>query len=106
MTNLRPVFGMAAFVCFAVLIGAFAYAYVEKGFELKPTLVPFKTLGGIVLLFGVLASVPSINDLWRVRIGLIKYNLASPENVKQTIETIERIGKKLECKYLGCEETK
>ena len=54
----------------------------------------------------VIAMIPSLNDLWKIRIALIKYELASPENIKGATETIERIGKKLECKYLGCEEKK
>jgi hypothetical protein len=55
----------------------------------------------------LLACLPDLDDLWRTRISLIKYELAAPENVKAATETIERIGKKLECKYLGgCEEPK
>lgn len=49
----------------------------------------------------VLACVPTLDNLWSVRIALIKYELASPQNVKSATATIERIGKKLECKYLG-----
>ena len=51
-----------------------------------------------------IACIPNVNDIWRVRIGLIKLSLASPENITKTSETIERIGRKLECKYLGCDE--
>lgn len=59
-----------------------------------------------LIILAFFACVPSINNLWTVRIGLIKLELASPENVKKASETIERIGQKLECKYLGCEEKK
>lgn len=50
------------------------------------------------------AMLPTIDDIWRVRIGLIKLQLASPENLQKGADVIERIGKKLECKYLGCKE--
>jgi hypothetical protein len=47
-----------------------------------------------------------MGNLWEVRIGLIKLELASPQNVQASVEEITRIGKKLECKYLGCDESK
>jgi len=52
------------------------------------------------------ACIPTISDLWTVRISLIKYQLAAPQNVSKGIAKIEEIGRKLECKYLGCEEEK
>lgn len=50
------------------------------------------------------AILPSLNQLWKVRISLIKLELSSETNIKKSVETIERIGKKLECKYLGCKK--
>jgi hypothetical protein len=63
---------------------------------------------GILIGFlgGAILSVPSIDDLWHVRIGLIKLQLASPENIQKGSDVIERLGHKLECKYLGCETKK
>lgn len=59
------------------------------------------------LFFGCLIClIPDVDDLWRVRISLIKYELSSKDNIQKASETIERIGTKLECKYLGCEEKK
>ena len=58
---------------------------------------------------GLLACLPTVDDLWRVRVGLIKYSLASPENLREGKDAIERVAKKLECKYLGgadCEDPK
>lgn len=55
----------------------------------------------IMIVFSLLACVPDINDLWRIRISLIKYELASPDNVKKATEEIEHLAKKLEEKYLG-----
>jgi hypothetical protein len=54
----------------------------------------------------VLAAIPDVNDLWRARIALVKLELASPENVQKGTEEIARIARRLECKYLGCEEEK
>jgi hypothetical protein len=54
----------------------------------------------------LLALIPSVDDLWKVRIGLIKLELASPENIQKSTDEITRIAKKLECKYLGCEKEK
>lgn len=66
----------------------------------------FKLALAIVLICGPLAMIPSLTDIWRVRLALLKFELVSPESIKSGAETIERIGKKLECKYLGCEEKK
>lgn len=52
------------------------------------------------------ACVPNVEDLWKIRIGMIKLQLASPQNVEKGAAEIIRIGKKLECRYLGCEEEK
>jgi hypothetical protein len=54
------------------------------------------------IALGLIASIPGVGDLWRVRIGLLKYQMASPENVQKGVEEIGRIAEKLECKYLGC----
>lgn len=51
------------------------------------------------------ALIPSIEQVWKIRIGLIKFQLASPENIAKGAAVIERIGHKLECKYLGCKDT-
>ncbi len=64
-----------------------------------------KYAGGCII-FGLLACVPTMDDLWKVRIGIVKYRLASTENLTKASETIERIGLKLECKYLGCDDDK
>lgn len=58
----------------------------------------------ILIVTGPVTIIPSLKDLWEVRIALIKLELSSPENVKRGAEEIGRIAKKLECKYLGCNE--
>jgi len=66
----------------------------------------FRVVVTVTAVFAVFTCIPTLDDLWRIRIALVKYELASPENVQKATETIERIGKKLECKYLGGESCK
>lgn len=104
--------GAAIFIVIALmLIGAFGACLGvplmhEFNLEIK-TIKPFVIKYVIaILFFGAIACVPSVDDLWRVRIGLIKLQLASPENIQKGADVIERVAKKLECKYVGCEEKK
>ena len=66
----------------------------------------FKRAAIATVLFAVLTAIPNVDDLWQARIALLKLELASPENVQKGTEEIARIARKLECKYLGCEEEK
>lgn len=61
-------------------------------------------MGWWLLIPAFFAALPSIDDIWRVRISLVKLQLASPNNIEKGTEAIERIAKKLECKYLGCDK--
>lgn len=58
----------------------------------------------------LLSCIPDVDELWHVRVAMIKLTLASPENVKLGVDHIDLIAKNLECKYLNeCpkkEETK
>lgn len=58
----------------------------------------------LLAVFGIIGGIPSVDEVYKIRISLIKYELSSPENVVKATATIERIGEKLECKYLGCEK--
>ena len=49
----------------------------------------------------VLATIPGPESMWKVRVGLMKLELASPENVKAVGGHVEEIVKALECKHLG-----
>jgi hypothetical protein len=63
--------------------------------------------GAGFLIFGLLAAVPTVNDLWRVRLSLIAFEAASPENVVKAGAHLETIVEGLECKYLNrCKENK
>lgn len=55
----------------------------------------------MMIISALLAIVPSPSQLWEARINLIKLELASPENVKASVERINEISKALECKYLN-----
>lgn len=51
-----------------------------------------------------LAAMPKAEDLWSLRIALLKFHVAKPEHIEKGAAEISRIAKKLECKYLGgCE---
>ena len=65
-----------------------------------------KTFTIILIIFLPLTLIPNTDTLWKARIGLIKLSLASPENITKGTEEIGRIAKKLECKYIGCQEEK
>lgn len=74
-------------------------AYMKEEFAKIKKLIPRVT---IIFLFAFpFALIPSPEDLFNLRIALIKLQLASPENVTKGVETIKRIGQKLEEKYLG-----
>jgi len=66
----------------------------------------FKRAVTVACICAALTAIPDMNDLWRARIALVKLELASPENVQKGTEEIARIARRLECKYLGCEEEK
>lgn len=61
---------------------------------------------GALVIGSLLSSVPSPDELWKTRIAFIKLYLASPDNLQKGVETIERVAKKLECRYVGGPECK
>lgn len=88
----------------ALVLVALAFWLVD---ELDKKRIKYaKYCGVLALVFASLALLPGIEDLYKMRIALIKYEISSPENVKGAVETIERIGAKLECKYFGCKDDK
>lgn len=52
-------------------------------------------------VLGVLASTPTAGDLWKLRINLLKLEVASPENVAKLGGHVEEVVMALECKHLG-----
>lgn len=77
--------------------------FLEMG---QPPTKHWRRLSPWAILLICLSIIPHPEQLWKVRISLIKYQLASPENIQQGAAAITEIAKKLECKYLGCEEKK
>ena len=67
-------------------------------------LATFRYCFPIAMVLILVGSIPTVDNLWKIRVGLIKFQLAAPENIKAGVETIERIGHKLECQYIGCKE--
>lgn len=66
----------------------------------------FITWGPLLIPFILFCCLPSVEDVWKIRISLIKFQLASPENIKKGEQEIIRIAHELECKYLTCKEDK
>src|SRR5574340_30653 len=101
--NLQRVFITAALTsALACVAGAIFLAggYAEDDSNTKHT--GNKILGIVIpiaIFTSMIASLPTAQDLWEARIALVKYELASPENVGAAKDQIERIAKGLECKY-------
>lgn len=103
LNNIKTLLGIATFLVSTVMFIAIASSWMNKQD------LPFKIKKRYVAIYVIILCVlciPDLNELWKVRISLIKLELSSPENIAKGVETIERIGTKLECKYLGCEEKK
>lgn len=60
----------------------------------------------IAILACSTSLLPSHNKILEVKIERIKNEAVNKDNIDKGIETLERIGKKLECKYLGGSECK
>lgn len=102
--NLRLLAGVITLVGGAVLfIGGIVC--VAEGVDKDMWRLYRKCVVGVIFA-SLIAVLPGVDDLWKVRIGLIKLQLSSPENIQKGADVIERLGKKLECKYLGCTENK
>jgi len=109
--SLRSVVGFGVFSCIGLMTAfmvLFTMSKHTENEESEKCQAAYKKLLKYFLIVLVptilIRSLPTVDDLWKIRIGLIKYQLASPENLNKGIQAIERLAKKLECKYLGCEE--
>lgn len=54
----------------------------------------------------LIALLPTPEQMWKIRLAIVKFELASPENVSKGVDAIERIAHALECKYLKCDDKK
>lgn len=89
------------------LIGAESYGLKQRTANFEMSIVALKYTTLVFVASTLLAVVPDTGDLWKVRVDLVKLQLASPENIQLGVDHIDRIAKSLECKYLGAcvEET-
>ena len=71
--------------------------------NVKKYIIILFTISSLTSLFSIKLSP---EDLFKIRVSLIKYELIKPENINKGLNHIDRIVKKLECKYLGCEKDK
>ena len=111
LSNVKEFLAVVAFasggLTFVALFVALGPGFDDN--EIQKGAYKFARRSGLAFLLSIpIALFPSLQNIWEVRIALIKLQLASPENVQKGTETIERIAKKLECKYLGgeCKEEK
>ena len=102
-TELRGVLVILAWIgALAILVGLvlrFINAQVDND---GPIFV--KPMGRVALVslgLMLLSTVPTVDSLWKVRVGLLKLELSSPKNVEALGGHIEEVVKKLECKHLG-----
>lgn len=91
--------GVALAVLIVALFTAFVMAgplelYNEQGRLIRRLLVA-ATVSAVVL------TVPTPGDLWKVRLALLKLDLASPENAAKVGGHIENVVRALECKHLN-----
>lgn len=92
------IFGMSSFV--------FHFAFSSCAHEGNlarnlPSLIIAFVFANII---GVVTLIPSHERVMAVKIERIKNEAVNKDNIQKGVETLERIGKKLECKYLGCED--
>ncbi len=105
MRNVSWFFAFFAVLSFLLAAGFFIAATNEtsKSDTEKRYLNAARKWVWLAALGVILGAWPKPETLWETRIVMLKLGLASAENVQAGIGTVERIGKKIECKYLGGE---
>lgn len=58
----------------------------------------------LAIILALIVFIPTHQKALEVKIAKIKNETVNKENVTKGVETLERIGRKLECKYIGCEK--
>ena len=48
----------------------------------------------------LLSTAPTLDDVTKLKISMLKYEMVTPQNLQSSIDTINRIEKELENKYL------
>jgi hypothetical protein len=103
--NLHDFFTM---LCVLAGLGTIIACCVGAASDMTRPFVLAKTWLPIAVIAGLMASSPSISDLWQLRLGLLKLELVSPENVVALRDHATEIVSQLECKHLNvnCPEKK
>lgn len=106
LSNLQTVGTILFIVAFLVafILGIAAFAWDLDSYDKEAIARIHKFFRRSIYVTALLLPfvlVPSFDKLWEVRIALLKFQLASPENIQKGSETIERVAKSLECKYLN-----
>lgn len=100
VNNLSVVCEIAAGIAFIASLVIWLNWLVDCAATCSPK--PKPKLKGCYILtasLALMATIPAPDQWWHIRIALIKFQLASPENVKAGVERINRIADELECKY-------
>lgn len=104
VAGMFAIIGTAAYLLSAMLAAAERAADNAHDTGCQDFFKRVKRYWVFLAILGIIGAIPSVDEVYKIRISLIKYELSSPENVVKATATIERIGEKLECKYLGCEK--
>lgn len=99
--SLAATTGLASVVILVLMSTLTVGEYEDHGF--KKLKSGFILIGLIWFAVSFFALMPTHQKILAVKIARIKNEAVSKENVTKGVETLERIGKKLECKYLGCD---
>ncbi|MCP3684561.1 MAG: hypothetical protein GY861_17990 [bacterium] len=98
--------GLALFLlCMFMLLSFFTWAFeYERTSDKNLANRTLQITVPISFFIFFAALLPSHDRILAVKIARIKNEAVNKENVTKGVETLERIGKKLECKYLGCDD--
>lgn len=98
------IYAVGWFILALFKIDEYSDSQTQRNIKRITMLKKFAPYAFVLFVFTLL---PDVNDIWKVRVGLIKLELTDKTNIQAGVEAIERIGKKLECKYIGgCEDKK
>jgi cell division protein FtsW (lipid II flippase) len=62
---------------------------------------PIKTAVKLAIPLALVLCIPDVGHLWKIRVGLLKLDLASPANVEKVGTHIDEVVKALECRHLN-----
>ena len=106
--NIGVVIGVAV-IAMGVFFMGFCFFVSGEASEKAAKIVGLTLIGAwifVVLSAGVICLLPTHDRILRVKIARIKDEAVTDQNLRQGVDVIQRIGHKLECKYLGCEKSK